>query len=141
MKTLILVALLLVHAVPAHASDPATCTGRVRIDVVKDNEGLHIKGEKIFNVGGCEFSRPLQKRILRTCPMGSRCRVEGFFSGDADVETITSVTRERSKPPRCEPVPMDGKGWLGVGGWRYATKACAMGPRVRPKDRILEQLH
>jgi hypothetical protein len=93
MKTLIAASLLLALIVPAHAE---TCTGRVQIDVVTDNDGLHIKGERVFNVGKCEFGDPaLQKRVLHTCPIGSQCRIEGSYSGDADIETITSVTRVR----------------------------------------------
>lgn len=140
MKTLILVALLLAaHAAPAPA-EIQTCTGRVQIDVVTDNDGLNRKGDRVFSVGGCAFtSSVLEKQVLRTCPLGSRCRVEGTLGGDDAIETINSITRQST--PKCKPVPMDGKGWLGVGGWRYATKACAMGSRVRPKDRILEQLH
>ena len=95
MKTLIAASLLLALIVPAHASTE-TCTGRVRIDVVTDNNGLYPKGYKQFSVGKCvlEDAR-LQKQVLRTCPLGSQCRVEGAYAGDAAIETITSVTRVR----------------------------------------------
>jgi hypothetical protein len=90
MKTLIAVALLLALSSSAHA---ATCTGRVEIDVA-DGEGLGIKGDKVLSVGACDFGNPvLEKRVLRTCPLGSWCRIEGSYSGDADIETVDSVAR------------------------------------------------
>lgn len=93
MKTLIAAAMLLALAIPAHAE---TCTGPVRLDVVTVSEGLHLKGDKVFSVGGCGFEQPaLQKRILRSCPIGSNCRVEGSSPGDGEIATIDSVTRMR----------------------------------------------
>jgi len=98
MKTLILVALLLAaHAAPAPA-EIQTCTGRVQIDVVTDNDGLNRKGDRVFSVGGCAFtSSVLEKQVLRTCPLGSRCRVEGTPGSDDAIETIKSVTRVQAE--------------------------------------------
>jgi len=90
MKTLIAAGLLLALTSVSHAE---TCTGPVSISV-ETGEGLFPKGAKVFGVGGCSFGQSAQqKRVLRTCPMGSHCRVEGKFSGDAEFEAITSVTR------------------------------------------------
>jgi hypothetical protein len=91
-KTLIAASLLLVAlAAPAHAE---TCTGRVKIDVVTDNDGLNRKGDRVFNVGGCAFvSSALEKKVLHICPMGSWCRVVGPIAGDTDIESVDSVTR------------------------------------------------
>lgn len=90
MKTLIAAGMLLALASPAFA-ETRTCTGRVRIDVA-DGQGIGIKGEKYFSVGNCAVDG---KRVLRTCPLGSYCRVEGIISGDDDIATVTSVTKVR----------------------------------------------
>ena len=124
-------ALLLALSSFAHAE---TCIGRVKIDPMNE-----LAGGKIVHVGGCMFLPPaLPKQILRSCPAGSYCRVEGVSYSDGEVgpeiEAVSSVTREA--PPACAPVPMDGKGWIGVGGWKYASKSCARGPRERPKDQV-----
>jgi len=94
MKTLILVALLLMaHAAPAR-TETRTCTGRVRIDVIRTTQELYPKGSRQFSVGGCVVENAkLQKQVLRTCPLGSWCRVEGTDAGDDAIEPITSVTR------------------------------------------------
>lgn len=92
-KTLIAASLLLALTSPAHAE---TCTGRVKIDVVTSGDGLYPKGYKQFSVGECVLEDPaLQKRALRTCPIGSYCRIEGSYAGDAAIETIDSVKRVR----------------------------------------------
>jgi hypothetical protein len=94
MKTLIVAVMALALLSPAHAK-PATCIGRAHIEVA-DGEGLDPKGTKTLVVGDCAFEDPkLEKRVLRTCPMGSRCRVEGDMTGDNAIETIVSVTRVR----------------------------------------------
>src|SRR4029077_20336104 len=91
MKTLMAAALLLALASPAYAE---TCTGRVTIDVVTDNDGLNRKGDRVFNVGGCAFVSPaLHKQVLHICPMGSWCRVVGPTAGDDAIESIDSVIR------------------------------------------------
>lgn len=91
MKTLVAAALLLALAAPA---DAETCTGRVRIDVVTDNDGLNRKGDRVFNVGGCAFvSSALEKKVLRICPLGSWCRVVGPTAGDTDFESLDSVIK------------------------------------------------
>lgn len=93
MKSLIAASLLLALIVPAHA-ETRTCTGPVKIDVETSDQGLYPKGYKQFSVGGCVFEDPkLQKQILRTCPLSSRCRVEGAYAGDDAIETVTGVTR------------------------------------------------
>jgi hypothetical protein len=90
MKTFIVAAMLLTLSSTAHA---ITCTGRVKIDVA-DGHGLGIKGDKVLSVGACDFGNlALEKRVLHTCPLGSWCRIEGSYSGDADIETIDSVAR------------------------------------------------
>jgi len=131
-KTLILISLMLTAlAVPARAE---TCTGRVKVDAFVNE----LAGGRIAYVGECMFLPPLPKRILRSCPKGSYCRVEGVTYSEGEVgpeiDTFTSITRESE--PKCAPVPMDGKRWIGVGGWKYASKSCTMGPRTRPKDRL-----
>jgi hypothetical protein len=91
MKILLTATTLLALTSFSHAE---TCTGPVKIDVVTSDQELYPKGYKLFSVGECVFEDPkLQKQILRTCPIGSRCRVEGAYAGDAAIETITSVTR------------------------------------------------
>jgi hypothetical protein len=91
-KTLIAAALLLALATPAHAE---TCTGRVKIDPMMNE----LAGGKIVYVGGCMFLPPLQKRILRSCPAGSYCRVKGVSYGEGEVgpeiDAATSVKRVR----------------------------------------------
>ena len=87
MKILVAAALLLALSSSAHAE---TCTGRVTIHVVTDNGGLNPKGTKELSVGDCHTEQ--NERVLRTCPKGSFCRVEGTRGGDEALE-ITSVTR------------------------------------------------
>jgi hypothetical protein len=89
-KTLIAVSLLLALTASAHAE---TCTGRVKIDPMNE-----LAGGKIVYVGGCMFLPPkLPKRILRSCPAGSQCRVEGVSYSEGEVapeiNAFTSVTR------------------------------------------------
>ena len=88
MKILVAAALLLAFAVPAHA---ATCIGRVKIDVATVSEGLRIKGDRIVYVDDCTFVNP--DAILRKCPAGSHCRVEGGDEEDGAIEKVISVTR------------------------------------------------
>src|SRR4029077_6816350 len=96
MKSLIAAALLLALASPAYAE---TCTGRVKIDAVVNE----LAGGKIAYIGDCMFLPPLPKRILRSCPKGSYCRVEGvtYTEGEVgpEIDTFTSVTRV---PPEGE---------------------------------------
>ena len=94
MKPVLLAALLLAFTSPALADDPETCVGRVKIDAV-ENE---LAGGKIMYVGECMFLPPmLPKRILRSCPAGSYCRIEGVSYGEGEVapeiNTFTSATR------------------------------------------------
>ena len=92
---LLAAALLLALASPAFA-ETETCTGRVKIDAMNE-----LTGGRIVYVGGCMFLPPtLQKRILRSCPIGSYCRVEGVSYGAAEdgevgpeIDAATSVTR------------------------------------------------
>ena len=88
-KTLIAAVMLLASTSFSHAE---TCTGRVRIDVETVGDGLYLKGDKVLSVGDCVFEQH-EKRVLRTCPLGSRCRVEGHPGGDSTIKTIISVTR------------------------------------------------
>jgi hypothetical protein len=90
-KTLIAACLLLALTSFSHAE---TCIGRIKIDVTTNNDGLNRKGDRVFNVGGCALvSSALEKKVLHICPMGSWCRVVGSTAGDADIESIDSVTR------------------------------------------------
>ncbi len=94
MKPVLLATALLLALTSPASAETVTCTGRVKIDAIKVSEGLYEKGEKIFSVGNCVFEGSArQKQVLRTCPMGSRCRVEGTEGGDATIETIISVTK------------------------------------------------
>ena len=78
MKTLIAAALLLALASPAYAVTE-TCIGRVT---------------RAVTVDGCVLEDPaLRKRVLRICPIGSRCRIVGSYGGDAVIESIDSVIR------------------------------------------------
>jgi hypothetical protein len=91
MKTLIAASLLLALTASAHAE---TCTGRVKVDAVANE----LAGGKIAYVGECMFLPPvLPKRILRSCPAGSYCRVEGVSYGEGEVgpeiNAVSSVTQ------------------------------------------------
>jgi hypothetical protein len=77
-KTLIAAGLLLALIVPAAAE---TCTGRVKIDAMKNE----LAGGRIAYVGECMFLPEIQKRVLRSCPAGSYCRVEGVSYGEGEV--------------------------------------------------------
>jgi hypothetical protein len=92
-KTLIAVSLLLALAAPTRAE---TCTGRVKIDAVANE----LAGGRIAYVGECMFLPPgLPKRILRSCPVGSYCRVEGVTYSEGEIapeiNAFTSATRVR----------------------------------------------
>lgn len=79
MKTLIAAALLLALISPASAE---TCTGRVERDAAVNE----LTGDKILYVGGCMILPPaLKKRILRSCPVGSYCRLEGLSYAEGEV--------------------------------------------------------
>ena len=85
MKSLITAALLLALAFPAFAEN-RVCTGRVHVDVVTDNGGLLAKGDKVIGVGNCTI---LDERVLRTCPKGSFCRVEGTPGADEALDVVS----------------------------------------------------
>jgi len=129
MKTLLVVSLLLALAAPAHA---VTCTGHVKIDVA-DGQGLGIKGDKVLGVGACDFGDPalsvLAKRVLRTCPLGSHCRIEGTISGDAEIETITGVIRDAT--PK-------GEWFLLLDAWTCSNKSCA-DPGSSYEDLVIKE--
>jgi hypothetical protein len=79
MKPVMFAALLLALSASAHAE---TCTGRVKIDPIMNE----LAGGKIVYVGGCMFLPPaLPKQILRSCPAGSYCRVEGVSYSEGEV--------------------------------------------------------
>lgn len=88
-----LVALLLMTTCATAQDAVSTCTGRVAIET--GNGELYPKGVKGLVIGDCfnVESRANEKRILRTCPIGSRCRVEGIEGGDSVLDTLISVTR------------------------------------------------
>lgn len=90
MKSLIAASVLLAFASPAFAEN-TICTGRVRVDVVTDNDGLLAKGDKMIHVGDCGVI--LDDRMLRTCPKGSFCRVEGTYGGADESFDVVSVKR------------------------------------------------
>ena len=83
MKSLMAAALLLALASPALAfpAPPETCTGRVEVDAFVNE----LAGGRIAYVGDCMFLPPLPKRILRSCPKGSYCRVEGVTYNEGEV--------------------------------------------------------
>jgi hypothetical protein len=96
MKSLIAAALLLALACPALASSapPETCTGRVKRDAAVNE----LSGTRIVYIGECMFlGRDNQKQILRSCPTGSYCRIEGVTYSEGEVgpeiDTFTSVKR------------------------------------------------
>jgi hypothetical protein len=103
MKSLIAAALLLAFISPTHATEdpggprprPEACTGRVKVDAFVNE----LAGGRIAYIGDCMFLPPLPKRILRSCPKGSYCRVEGvsYTEGEVgpEIDTFTSVTRVR----------------------------------------------
>ena len=98
MKSLIAAALLLALAIPAHAE---TCTGRVKIDAVANE----LAGGRIAYVGECMFLPPmLPKRILRSCPKGSYCRVEGvsYSEGEVGPEINAFTSVKRVQPTRAK---------------------------------------
>jgi hypothetical protein len=97
MKTLIAAALLTLALIsPAAAEPPETCTGRVDRDVAVNE----LTGSKIMYIGECMILGPvLQKQILRSCPVGSHCRIEGVSYSEGEVgpeiNTVARVTRVR----------------------------------------------
>ena len=94
MKSLIAAALLLAFTIPAHAeTDTRICTGRVEVEVVTSDGGLLAKGDKMIRVGDCGVI--LDDRMLRTCPKGSFCRVEGTYGGADESFDVISVKRVR----------------------------------------------
>jgi transcriptional regulator of aromatic amino acid metabolism len=87
-KTLIAACLLLALTSFSHAE---TCAGRVKVDAANE-----LVGGKVLYVDECVFlSSALQRRVLRSCPQGSYCRVEGSSNGDgetgAEIDVIDSV--------------------------------------------------
>jgi hypothetical protein len=89
MKFLIIAATLLALTIPAHAGNTQTCTGRVKIEIA-DGGGLNPKGTKELSVGDCYIEQ--SERVLRNCPKGSFCRVEGTSDGEAlDLISVTRV--------------------------------------------------
>jgi hypothetical protein len=92
-KILVATALLLALASPGHAE---TCTGRVKIITETVGDGLYPKGDKIFYVGDCVFGDPAP--VLRKCPVGSRCLVEGDHGPDGITENVTIVIRLPATP-------------------------------------------
>lgn len=97
MNTLITVAVMLAALASPASAETQTCIGRVKITVVTDNDGLNPKGTREFSIGnGCVLETlAQQKQVLRTCPMGSFCRVTGTEGGDDTLKTTTSVKRVR----------------------------------------------
>ena len=87
---LLAAALLLALASLALADDPETCVGRVKIHVETVGDGLYPKGDRLFVVGNCVVTAP-REQVLRTCPMGSWCRIAGTSEGDGEVNRIDSV--------------------------------------------------
>ena len=87
---------------PVKAEEAAhqTCNGRVTA-FVGTGEAIE-KGVRMLHVRGgrdCDFFVTDRvsangKRILRTCPIGSSCRIEArLYGGDGGIDTIISVTR------------------------------------------------
>jgi hypothetical protein len=94
-------AVTLALATPVKAEEPVqTCTGRVT--AVVDNGEYFGKPVRLLGVKSrkdCSFFYTERfstdaRRILQTCPIGSRCRVKARLSGgDGGIATIISVTR------------------------------------------------
>ena len=98
---LFLAAAVTLPGTPADAEEPVqTCTGRVT--AVVDNGEYFGKPVRLLGVKSrkdCSFFYTERfstdaRRILRTCPIGSSCRVKARLSGgDGGIATIISVTR------------------------------------------------
>jgi hypothetical protein len=92
MKSLIIAATLLALTIPAHA-ETQTCTGRVKIEIA-DGDGLNPKGTRELSVGDCYIEQ--SEQVLRNCPKGSFCRVEGTPDGEA----LDLISVKRVRPGR-----------------------------------------
>jgi hypothetical protein len=92
MKTFMALLLMTTCATAEGAVD--SCTGRVKMVVETTNDGLYPKGSSGLEIGDCVIeSQRNEKRILRTCPIGSRCRITGIKVGDAAIDAIIGITR------------------------------------------------
>jgi hypothetical protein len=77
-----------------------TCNGRVTAFVgtgeliERGVRMLHVRGGRDCDFFVTERDSANGKRILRTCPIGSSCRIEArLYGGDGGIDTLISVRR------------------------------------------------
>jgi hypothetical protein len=95
------------------AADPIeTCNGRVTAfvgtgeSIKKGVRMLHVRDGEDCNFFVTERVSANGKRILRTCPIGSSCRIEArLFGGDGGIDTIISVTRIKANAQEMKSSP------------------------------------
>ena len=92
----------------AQSHSVETCTGRIATFtgngelISKGTEMLQVLGSNVENSGeDCTFfvterNSANGRKILRTCPIGSRCRIKAYLEGgDGGIESIIDITRIR----------------------------------------------